>query len=319
MSSNLFKCDICDKAFSRNYNLIRHKHLLHKNFNHADSLKPHKKAGVDLEQMKKDLEQLKKDSLKKVTLPELDTDLKEVTVAEAEMAWKIDEYDEMVEYGQSIHKMLLGNSSSKEEAIVKNSRMFKALQLYQTKINIEKLDMNSVILRPWQTRALSFVDTLSDRKIIFIMGGNGNEGKSFLQNYILQLHSSSRVFKSELNGRGTDIAHLISEEKMIERKDIFLFNVTRATKTHEIAYDILEKIKDGDLPSLKYQSKKVTFKTPNCVIVFTTQPPNLSSLSRDRYSIWIIDGCGQNMRELHVHTSTGNIPYIIIPNRFISP
>ena len=193
-----------------------------------------------------------------------------------------------------IHELLLNKSELKEEAI-ENSQHYKALHLYRSKINTERLKMNSLTLRSWQERVLTFVDTPSDRKIIFIVGENGNEGKSFLQNYILQLYGSTRVFKSEITGRGTDIAHLISQEKMIERKDIFLFNVTRAVQTYEIAYEILENIKDGDLTSLKYHAKKVAFKTPNSVIVFSNHSPYSESLSKDRYSIWKIDKSGENL------------------------
>ena len=36
----------------------------------------------------------------------------------------------------------------------------------------ERLKMNSVTLRSWQERVLTFVNTPSDRKIIFIIGKN---------------------------------------------------------------------------------------------------------------------------------------------------
>ena len=45
---------------------------------------------------------------------------------------------------------------------------------------------------------------------------------------------------------------------------------------------MLEAIKDGTAINGKYQSEVVRFKTPNVVIVFSNDDPDVMQLSRDR-------------------------------------
>ena len=70
-------------------------------------------------------------------------------------------------------------------------------------------------------------------------------------------------------------------------------------------YKILESIKDGSAIAGKYNSKKLIFKKPNVLIVFSNNAPNMSKLSKDRWKIFKISkdldnlvengqGCGKN-------------------------
>ena len=63
--------------------------------------------------------------------------------------------------------------------------------------------------------------------------------------------------------------------------DIFLFDILWAQKMDFNKYKILEHIKDGS----KYDGKKLIFKKPNVVIVFSTKAPDMSKLSKDRWLI----------------------------------
>ena len=143
------------------------------------------------------------------------------------------------------------------------------------------------MLRPWQKEVLNFIDKPSERIVYWIVGDKGNEGKTFLQNYIRHLYGSRRVLHSEANAKKADIAYLLSNE-MLTCRDIFLFNLLRSD--YGVAYGILENIKDGFLISSKYRSKFVKIKTPNTVIVFSTSLPDCTQLSKDRWKIYKISG-----------------------------
>ena len=53
-------------------------------------------------------------------------------------------------------------------------------------------------------------------------------------------------------------------------------------------YPVLEAIKDGKTINGKYQSEVLRFKTPNIVIVFSNDDPDVMQLSRDRWQIFNI-------------------------------
>ena len=66
--------------------------------------------------------------------------------------------------------------------------------------------------------------------------------------------------------------------------DIFLFNDGRSHSGEE-NLRLLEDIKDGQATASKYDNDNLKFKTPNTIMVFSNQYPNLSKLSRDRWKI----------------------------------
>ena len=70
--------------------------------------------------------------------------------------------------------------------------------------------------------------------------------------------------------------------------DIFLFNVGKANTINEVNYEVLEKIKDGRILASKYDSKELKFKTPNIVVVFSNDKPDVKQLASDRWKIFSI-------------------------------
>ena len=157
----------------------------------------------------------------------------------------------------------------------------EALKLYQSTTE-DSIHMDSIILKPWQTDVIRLIDNPSERDIYWIIGEEGNEGKTFIQKYIHQQFGSRRVLKSEVNTRKADIAYILSQESLT-CKDIFLFNLLRSDT--DVSYGLLENIKDG---YLKYRSKPLKLKTPNTVIVFSNSPPSTNQLSSDRWQIFEI-------------------------------
>ena len=192
------------------------------------------------------------------------------------------QYDKKLERGEMLENVLRKNTDTKEEAL--NSVDKECLKLYQQSCE-ENLDMNSVNLKPWQEKVIRFIDKPSERTIFWIIGEKGNEGKTFIQKYIHKLFGSRRVLKSEVNSRKSDIAYVLSQESLT-CKDIFLFNLLRSDI--DVAYGLLENLKDGYLISSKYRSKPLKIKTPNTVIVFSNSFPSTSQLSEDRWKTFEI-------------------------------
>ena len=152
--------------------------------------------------------------------------------------------------------------------------------------------MDIVNLRPWQVQTMKLVENPTQRKVIWIVGKHGNEGKTFVQQYIRHHYGDRRVAVTDIAGRKKDIAHFLSKLPL-ECKDIFLFNHP-ASSSDCVAYDLLEAIKDGSILSHKYNTSRLAFKTPNVVMVFSNQYPITSSLKTDRWEIYAIKDC-----ELH--------------------
>ena len=53
---------------------------------------------------------------------------------------------------------------------------------------------------------------------------------------------------------------------------------------------MLEEIKDGKAVSTKYESSILELNTPNIVVVFSNERPEERKMSRDRWSVYNIEG-----------------------------
>ena len=148
------------------------------------------------------------------------------------------------------------------------------------------LNVDEVVLKPWQKIVFDMIDHPSDRTLIWIIGIEGNEGKTFLRKYIKQIYGTSRVLKTELNARKSDVAYMLSQTSLT-CEDIFLLNLLCSDA--EVAYGLFENIKDGYLVSVKYKTKEVKIKIPNVVMVFSNDYPHEKQLSKDRWEVYTID------------------------------
>lgn len=78
--------------------------------------------------------------------------------------------------------------------------------------------------------------------------------------------------------------------KMVEAKKpptCLIWDLPRITKNH-LSVATLEKVKDGCFYSPKYESIMVLFNPPH-VIVFANCPPDLGSMSADRWKVTCLD------------------------------
>ena len=144
-----------------------------------------------------------------------------------------------------------------------------------------------VILRPWQEKLVEVMKP-SEREIIWIVDPAGNEGKSWFQKYLKDIHGL-RVFDANIRRSSKCILHILSKE-IVSLIDIFLFNVPRSFNMDEFPYEMLEELKDGKAESTKYNSIKLQVNTPNTVLVFSNENPDKERMSKDRWIIYLIGG-----------------------------
>ena len=65
--------------------------------------------------------------------------------------------------------------------------------------------------------------------------------------------------------------------------NMFLFDVEKGATFEDVNYDVLEKIKNGRIVANKYNSAELKFQTPNIVIIFSNDKPEVKNLSKDRW------------------------------------
>ena len=266
-----YRCAECQKVFLRSDYL--HKHLKickSKGKQKVDKIFKCKNCGKTFG---------RKDSLKRHTSICKNHNVKLYKEMEEESL----AYQEKVTRGEKIDQYLKQYPHLVEDGLAHDK--LAALKAYQYSISTD-LNVDEVVLKPWQKTVFDMIDHPSDRTLIWIIGIEGNEGKTFLQKYIKQIYGTRRVLKTELNARKSDVAYMLSQTSLT-CKDIFLFNLLRSDA--EVTYGLLENIKDGYLVSVKYKTKEVKIKIPNVVMVFSNDYPDEKQLSKDRWEVYTID------------------------------
>ena len=214
---------------------------------------------------------------------------------EKEMLKDNQNYLEMIEHGKDIDTIIY-KGIVREESLTKERK--HSLDLYRKQR--PRFDIASVELRIWQGQALSLIEKPTERQVIWIAGRQGNEGKSWFQNYVEGYFGFHRVFRSDLRIKHKDMCQVL-KKRSLGSIDIFLFNDARSVNEEEFSlYRILEDIKDGHATTSKYDNDNIRFKTPNIVIIFSNHYPKLQKLSRDRWQIFNANKDGLNDVTLQV-------------------
>lgn len=133
-------------------------------------------------------------------------------------------------------------------------------------------------LRMWQYTALKRVMEQDDRKVAWICDSLGNNGKSFLGNYLSILYNF-QLYDGQLTTR--DLALVLDEAALG-----ICFDVCRSSE-HTFDYSVLECLKNGYISTGKYAGRCVRFK-PMKIIVFANFYPILNKLSQDRWDLLTI-------------------------------
>ena len=196
-----------------------------------------------------------------------------------------DEFNRKIELGRQL-KIIINEEDLNIHAL--DSDMKEALKTYE--LYGKNMDMEEINWRGWQMDLRQYLDKPCNRKIIWVVGTDGNEGKSFFQRNICEEFGYSRVCRVELID-ARDTFHIVGKE-FSSNTDIFLFNLSRCDYLSTKQYKLLESIKDGTAMNGNLVSN---LKKPNVFIVFANREPDREKLSEDR---WIILKISEDLTSL---------------------
>ena len=192
------------------------------------------------------------------------------------------EYKNKLKLGKIIYEEIEEHEIP-EESLRREYKEAKELYIKHKK----NIDLDNVILRPWQKALLEYIKP-STREIIWVIGKHGNEGKSWFQEYMESKFGWGKVICGmDIKMKKGSICHVLSKRSLMTI-DTFLFDVGKANTDDGVNYELLEKIKNGRTVAAKFDSKELKFKTPNTVVVFSNEKPDVSELSKDRWKIFRI-------------------------------
>ena len=133
---------------------------------------------------------------------------------------EVDEFNRKIELGRNL-KIIINEENVNTHALPQN--MKDALHTYE--LYGKKMDMQEINWRGWQMDIRQYLDKPCNRKIIWVVGEKGNEGKSFFQRNICEEFGYSRVCRVQLYD-AIDTFHIVGKE-FSSNTDIFLFNLAR--------------------------------------------------------------------------------------------
>ena len=194
------------------------------------------------------------------------------------------EYKTKMEKGKLIYETVKERNIA-EESLCKEYK--DLLELFMK--HKQNIDLENVLLRPWQASLLEYMKP-SDREVIWVIGAKCNEGKSWFQEFIESKFGWSRVICGmDIKLKKSSICHALRKRSLMTT-DMFLFDVGKAATFDGVNYEVLEKIKNGRILASKFDSAELKFFTPNTVVVFSNDKPDVKQLARDRWKIFKIRG-----------------------------
>ena len=214
-----------------------------------------------------------------------------------DMNYNNQEYIAKIELGEQIATIMI-DDNIREQSLSKEHK--EALKFYRNQMT--RMNIQDVELRPWQQRLFEIIKIPSEREVIWIIGKDGNEGKSWFQDYVESCFGFNRVVRLDLRIKHKDSCNIL-KKRPLSSIDTFLFNDGRSVPPDEHTYyRILENIKDGCATSSKYDNDIIKFKRPNTVIVFSNIIPDWGKLSMDRWKSYRIES-----NQLVIHGDTDKI------------
>ena len=195
------------------------------------------------------------------------------------------EYQRRLTLGKDIYKMI-GEGIAPYQALPND--MKDALDTYMEHQE-DFTDVGNVELKPWQNELMKYIEP-HDREIIWVVGKDGNEGKSWFQKYVKSVFGTQRVVSGiDIKTNSASIFQALRKCPIVT-VDIFLCNVGKSKyKFDPINYDALESIKDGEALASKYDSQHLKIRVPNVVMVFSNSPPDVKELAKVRFRVFNIN------------------------------
>ena len=293
----VFRCKVCAKSIRSN-NMTRHqrthKDLLALSEEEArEELRARHEVAVGREQKRQKIEEIAQQE--GVPL-DLCTDVASSPTSstllslglEGEMLRDNQEYREKIVLGREVVAILKKGVIS-EDSLSKEKK--DALDLYQKRKS--RIRLKTAVLRPWQKQLMGLLRP-SDRRVYWVVGSKGNEGKSWFQGALLSKYGYDRAVQLDICSKPSDIYYILSR-RPLQTIDVFIFNDARSQD--DVSYIALEQIKDGCASSTKYCSRMLNFRIPNIVIVFSNRRPDRGKLSEDRWLELFITSKGELKRK----------------------
>ena len=195
------------------------------------------------------------------------------------------EYQRKLTLGKDIYKMI-GEGIAPYQALPND--MKDALDTYMEHQE-DFTDVGNVELKPWQNELMKYIEP-HDREIIWVVGKDGNEGKSWFLRYVKSVFGTRRVVSGiDIKSNSASIFQALRKCSIVTA-DIFLFNIGKSmNKFDQINYDALEKMKDGEAFASKYNSQQLKIRVPNVVMVFSNSPPDFKELAKVRFRVFNIN------------------------------
>ena len=203
-----------------------------------------------------------------------------------EMIKRLKKDDEEYKYKLERGKLLydkVNHHGIQEESLCQEYK--ELLDIYRKQR--KNIDVENVILRQWQESLLEYMQP-NDREIIWVIGKNGNEGKSWFQEFMESKFGWHKVICGmDIKMKKGSICHALRKRSLMST-NVFLFDVGKSKTFDEINYEVLEKIKNGRVVADKYNTEELKFHTPNIDVVFSNEKPDTKQLSDDRWKIFQI-------------------------------
>ena len=204
---------------------------------------------------------------------------------EKEMVRNKIEYKRKIKLDKKDYK-ILGRTDIEQGSLTLD--MKEAIDIYMTHKDDYFTD-KVVQLKPWQESLLEYVQKPCDREIFWVVGKEGNEGKSWFQKYVKSWLGARRVVTGiDIKANNASIFQALRKCPIVTA-NIFLQNIGKSKKKFEVTnYDALENMKDGEAFASKYDSQQLKIRVPNVVMVFSNSPPNISQLAKVCFEVFDI-------------------------------
>ena len=119
-----------------------------------------------------------------------------------------EEYERKLQLGEIIYKHVKDREIP-EESIPREYKEAKDLYVK----NKKNIDVDNVILRPWQEGLLNYIKP-SDREVIWVIGRKGNEGKTWFQEFLASKFGWSRVICGmDIRMKKSSICHILGKDR----------------------------------------------------------------------------------------------------------
>ena len=155
--------------------------------------------------------------------------------------------------------------------------------------------------RPWQDILLKKLqEPFNDREVIFVIDPIGNCGKTWFTKFYEEEHGKSiQVGADKRENLSYEVINLVIENGT---PNVVFMDAPRSRSMY-VSNAWLEELKNGEVKSPKYKSKKVSLThIPHAVVMMNELPnenPNDLGLSDDRYTYLIIDSDGIHGKWFH--------------------